>query len=308
MLYHSLLLLLSCMIPAICLYTCPVITREILKDLRLIRILHYIALALLGYSLYFSASVTRSYFITPGLLLTFTLFSAALAYAAVFAIISNNIADLETDRISNIHRPLVTASVKQTPYLRAGLLCLLYALLLSLLVHPTMFYGILLISSGYYIYSCKPFRLKRIPLLAKLLIGINSLVVTVCGFMLAGGTLLSFPLVWAVFIILPLSLAANFVDLKDTKGDGETGVKTLPVILGQQKAIHIIAFFTTSTYVMAALIIGLVWVYPLCMLMAAAHIMLLYRKPYKEMPVFLVYISALFGLNIILLLQKYLAW
>jgi len=304
MVFNSILLLVSFIIPVLCLFMWPVTTREILKDLRLLRILHYIALALLGSVLYFSGS--RNLFTGLQQVLVFILLIAALLYAAVFAIVSNNIADLEADKISNTNRPLVKGTVQQHTYLIAGIFCLVYSALLSLLVHAAMFYCIILISTGYYIYSCRPFRLKRIPFIAKLLIGLNSLVITICGFVLAGGQVADFPLVWVIFIMLPLSLAANFVDLKDTTGDGQTGVQTLPVILGQTRAIQLIAFFTACTYIMAAAIIHILWVYPLCGLMASIHIALLYRKPYNEKPVFFIYISALFGLNIILLLNKYL--
>jgi 4-hydroxybenzoate polyprenyltransferase len=307
MLTHSILLLISIGIPVLCLFILPVITREIFDDLRFMRILHYVALALLGFALYFSNNDVAAYFSLTDELLVFPLFIAALIYAAVFAIITNNIADIETDKISNTARPLIKGTVKQAPYFLAGFFCLSYSLVLSLLVNSTMFYSILIISAGYYIYSCKPFRLKRIPFVAKLLIGFNSLVVAVCGFVLAGGRLIDFPVIWALFIILPLSLAANFVDIKDIAGDGKTGIKTLPVVLGVRKAIHLIAFFTICTYLMAAVIINLLWVYPLCAIMAILHIVLLYRKPYKEKPIFLIYISALFGLNIILLFNKYIS-
>lgn len=307
MLLHSLLLLISIGIPVLCLFIWPVITREILRDLRFVRILHYVALALLGFALYFSNHDVIAYFSQTEDILVFPLFIIALICAAVFAIVTNNIADIETDKISNTNRPLVKKTVKKKTYLLAGVLCLGYSLLLSLFANQAMFYCIAIISAGYYIYSCKPFRLKRVPFIAKLLIGFNSLVVAVCGFMLAGGSLTDFPAIWAVFIALPLSLAANFIDLKDIAGDSKTGIRTLPVIFGERRAMHIIAFFTVCTYVMATVIIDLLWVYPLCGIMAILHIVLLYRKPYNEKPIFLIYISALFGLNIILLFNKYLA-
>jgi 4-hydroxybenzoate polyprenyltransferase len=306
MLTHSILLLISIAIPVLFLFISPVITKEIFNDLRFMRILHYVALALFGFALYFSNHDVEKYFSETDELLVFPLFIIALVYAAIFAIVTNNIADIETDKISNITRPLVKGTVERSSYLMAGILCLAYALALSFLVHRMMFYSILTISAGYFIYSCKPFRLKRIPFLAKLLIGFNSLVVAVCGFVLAGGRLIDFPVEWGVFIVLPLSLAANFVDLKDTAGDSKTGIKTLPVIFGERRAIHLITFFTICTYLMAAGIINLLWVYPLCAVMAILHVALLYRKPYNEKPIFLIYISALFGLNIILLFNKYL--
>jgi len=305
MLTHIVLLVISIGFPALSLLLFPKITKEIFRDLRLIRILHYVALAALGFVLYFKDRDV-SVVLSPGKILVFPLFIIALIYAAVFAIVTNNIADIETDKISNRTRPLVLGTVQLRPYRLAGICSLIFSLLLSLMVQPAMFYGIFIISAGYYFYSCRPFRLKRMPVIAKLIIGFNSLVVAVCGFVLAGGQLNDFPLVWAVFIILPLSLAANFVDLKDTAGDGFTGVRTLPVILGQKRAIDLICFFTICTYAMAAVIVNVLWVYPLCGVMAILHIVLLYRKPYNEKPIFLIYISALFGLNIILLFSKYL--
>ena len=299
-------MLISIGLPALCLCIYPVVSREILRDLRLMRILHYVALALFGFALYFSNHNFEIYFSSPDELLVLPLFIVALVYAAVFAIVTNNIADVEIDKISNTSRPLVKGTVERSPYLRAGIFCLAYALVLSLLANITIFYSILTISAGYYVYSCKPFRLKRIPFIAKLLIGFNSLVVAVGGFLLAGGRLIDFPIVWAVFIVLPLSLAANFVDLKDTAGDSKTGIKTLPVIFGERRAVHLITFFTVCTYLMAAVIINLLWVYPLCAIMTVLHIALLYRKPYNEKPIFIIYISALFGLNLILLFNKYL--
>jgi len=303
---HCILLVIGIGLPALCFCYFPVITREILYDLRVMRILHYVALAFLGFALHFSTNDIALYFTDADELLVFPLFIMALSYSAVFAIVTNNIADIETDKISNRTRPLVTGKVHQAPYLVAGVFCLLFALVQSMLVNSMMFYCILIITAVYYIYSCKPFRLKRIPVFAKLLIGFNSMVVAVCGFVLAGGRLIDFPVIWAVFIILPLSLAANFTDLKDTVGDGKTGVKTLPVILGDRNATHLIVLFTLCTYLMAALIINLWWVFLLCGITTWLHIALLYRKPYNEKPVFLIYISALFGLNLILLFNKYL--
>ena len=302
---HIILLFISIGLPFLFFLLFPVLTKALLRDLRPIRILHYVALALLGFALFFHEKDITAYFLVAENYFVFPLFILQLTYAAVFAIVTNNIADIETDRISNTQRPLVSGTVALQPYVVAGALCLFISLLLSILVSLTMFCGILIISAGYFIYSCKPFRLKRFPFLAKLIIGFNSLSVSVCGFVLAGGRLQDFPLLWALFILLPLSLAANFIDLKDTAGDKYGGVRTLPVILGEKKATHLIAFFTFCTYAMAVLIINIGWVYLLCAFMAVMHIYFLYRKPYNEKLIFLVYISALFGLNIILLYGKY---
>ena len=276
----------------------PLQTKIIVADFRFARLLHYVALSGLGIAL---ASRATSVWMEPLRVLNYALFVMALGYAAVFAVVTNDLEDIEADRISNRKRPLVSGAINRHQYLSAGVLCQIAALLIAGLSGPVMFWGIAGISLGYWVYSCKPLRLKRIPLIAKLLIGLNSLFTAFAGFALAGGNIAHFPWIWIFYIVVPLSLAANFVDLKDTEGDGITGVKTLPVMFGLQKARWIIVFFTLLTYIMGGLLLGIVWVYPLMFLLSGLHIWLLFRQPYDERWVFLVYLTALFGLDIFLI-------
>lgn len=280
----------------------PRLTRELLGDLRFARILHYVALAVLGGALLLRQTGSSGRIAEPALQLQFALFAVALAYAAIFAIVTNNLEDLSADRISNPDRPLVRKAVTPTAYLGAGIACLLVSLILAWLADRQMFVGIVAVTAGYYVYSCRPFRWKRVPIFAKLLIGANGLAVAVCGFALAGGDWRAFPPVWALYLLVPMSLAANFVDLKDTDGDRHAGVATLPVLLGERSARHVIAVATVAAYGMAGWLLAIPWVYPLNALTAATHLYFLYRKPYEERWVFMIYVTALFSLDALLLL------
>ncbi len=277
----------------------PVLVKEILRDLRFIRIFHFIVMTVLGSILYLRSSPQDFNIHT---VLLFIIFCIALIYAAVFAIVTNNIEDIEADKITNPGRPLIKGSVNQKSYLIAGLVCLIYALVISLVMKMEMFFGILAISVGYYIYSCKPFRLKRIPFVSKFIIGVNTFSVTLCGFVIAGGVMTEFPIIWAIFILVPLSLAANFIDLKDTEGDRFAGIKTWPVIFGERKAKIFIAVCTIATYLMAGWLLDKNWALPLNAVALAFHLWFLFRKPYNEKAVFLIYISSLMALNVLLLL------
>jgi 4-hydroxybenzoate polyprenyltransferase len=282
------------------------LTKALLSDLRVLRILHYVALTGLGWVLYQRAGVAATQALPwPSLatILTFALLALCLTYAAIAAIITNNLADLAADKISNPTRPLVRGSVAPRPYLMAAIWCQAVALVLSAAVDMRMFGGILGVSLGYYVYSCRPLRLKRVPLISKALIGLNSWIVAVCGFALAGGDWLQFPVWWSVWILGPMSLAANFVDLKDIQGDGATGVWTLPVLLGEVRSRMVIALATLLGYGMAAYLlwgISSPWSLPLNIGAALCHTLLLFRKPYDERWVFLLYVGALFGLNFLL--------
>ncbi len=280
----------------------PSLVGELARDLRLARILHYVALSGLGAALFLSRPGNRGRLLDSGLQMRFVLFAIALGLAAVFAIVTNNREDLEADRISNPDRPLVRGSVDPGAYSLAGWLSLFCSLSLSLIVDVRMFLGVLAISLGYFVYSCRPFRWKRVPLVAKLLIGANSLAAAVCGFSLAGGEWRTFPSAWAAYLLVPMALSANFVDLKDTEGDGRTGVATLPVLLGPRRARHVIAAATLVSYAMAGVLLAKPWAWPLNAAAAGLHVHFLYREPYDESRIFLVYLSSLFALDLFLLL------
>ncbi len=294
--------------PLLGLWLRPTLTRAILADLRFPRILYFLTMSGLGMAIRIHETGQASAVDWAESGLEFLALLITLSYAAIFAIVTNNLEDLEADRISNPDRPLVRGSVDKRSYLLAGVLsqalALGFALAFPLLwqsgLEINLFWGILGISVGYYVYSCRPLRLKRVPVIAKLIIGLNGWMVTVCGFALAGGAWSAFPWIWSVFILVPLSLAANFIDLKDIAGDKSTGVATLPVLLGEQNARLLIALATLGTYVMGGILLDVAWAYPLNFGAAALHLYLLYRKPYGEKLIFPLLLASLSGLVIFL--------
>ncbi len=302
--HHILAAIISLIIvPTIAFFVSPITFKAILKDLRILRVLYYIILTILGITLYIR-QFSFWYALNQNTIAIFLIFVITLFYSAIFAIISNNIEDVEIDEISNKNRPLVLKIVNPKTYYIFGVICQVISLLIAYIIKIEIFVGILTLSIGYYLYSCKPFRLKKFPFIAKLIIGLNSLTVAICGFVLAGGKMYHFPIIWIVFILIPLSLSANFVDLKDIEGDKATGIKTLPVIFGETKAQLFISLCVLCSYIMAGALLNIYWVWPLNIMLAILHIYFIYKKPYNERPVFLVFLSGLIGLNILLFLSN----
>lgn len=282
----------------------PAFMRELVLDIRLGRILHYFVLFLVGIVLK-NNTISLIYKTEPVVWMEAGLYFIVLVYAAVFAIASNNIEDIEIDQLTNTNRPLVKNAVDPKLYDRISKISLLFSLVFSVLIGIEFFLAILGISLIYYIYSCKPFKLKRFVFLAKFLIGINSLISAVCGFYVAGGDLKQFPVFWLLFILIPVSLMANFVDLKDTVGDKAAGIKTLPVLLGETNAKRLIALFTISAYVWVFFYFNTVWIALLLIVTCSVHVFLLFRKPYQEKPLFLLHNSLFIGLIVLVLTNAY---
>jgi len=265
-----------------------------LKDIRPFRVIHYILLVALGIALYnrqVEVEIINSHNIFK-----FYLIPVSIVLVAVFAIVTNNIEDIEIDKISNKDRPLVKDEINKKNYLKAANLSLALALITSLMAGVNCFYFISLIMLGYYLYSMPPFKLKRIPVLSKAIIGLNSGFMALLGYTAFGGNVIDFPMKYMFFILIPLSLSANFIDIKDYEGDKYVGIKTMPVLFGNKVAKILISIFTLFAYLTAFLILKLDWlIYPisiLCML----HIYFLNRKNYNEKPVFVAYLTGILGM------------
>jgi 4-hydroxybenzoate polyprenyltransferase len=265
----------------------PGTLRILAGDLRPERLLHYDIMVLLGATLHWRAALAP-----PNLaeVLDITALFVALLYAAMFAIVSNNIEDLAIDRISNRARPLPQELIAPAPYRRIGWAALIIALLLAALIGMTALLAVAAISLMYHLYSCRPLRLKRIPILAKLIIGANSLLLALAGFVLAGGAWQAFPLAWGAYLFIAVGLAANFIDLKDTEGDRAEGIQTLPVLLGQGNARRLIVAFTVCAYASAAWLLDSWLLLPLNVALLVWHLRELLRTPFVEARVFRVYL------------------
>lgn len=300
------LLLAASLLPALVLAVRqPEFFMELWLDLRLGRIFHYFVLYLFGCVLYAKTPELLLH-LPPVFLLKSALYFVILAYAAVFAIATNNQEDLEIDRITNTNRPLVRNAVDPELYRRIAIRSLVISCILAALAGLVFLLAIGAISLVYYLYSCKPFKLKRFVLLAKFLIGVNSLISAVCGFYVAGGYLSDFPVFWLIFLLIPVALMANFVDLKDTEGDKVAGIKTLPVLLGEKDARYLIVLFTIVAYGFVYVYFDTLWISILLAIICSAHVFLLFRKPYSEKPLFLLHNSLFIGLIVLVLTSQYL--
>ncbi len=300
----NILLFVCSVIPVVfCLAIRFKLSIELLKDIRIERILHYFILFLFGFVLFFKETAIPLE-ISWELIFKILAFFFCLSYAAVFAIASNNEADLEIDKISNSNRPLVRESIPIKQYRVISYTSLLLALVLSAVLGLPYFMCVIGLSAIYFIYSCKPFRFKRFVIFAKFLIGINTFVCALAGFSSAGGNILDFPLFWTIFILVPIALLANFIDLKDVEGDGKAGIRTIPVIFGEKKAFQFISLCILSCYISVYFYFNYYWFLGLLIPSSIFHLFLLLRKPYNEKPLFYLHNFLFLGLIALLLISK----
>jgi 4-hydroxybenzoate polyprenyltransferase len=275
----------------------PKYFKELLKDLRYLRIGHYLMMMACGFALGLYEEGNAILKWDQRIFFDTIITSLALVFACLFSIITNNLADLEIDKVTNRERPLIKKSIPLNYYKKIGILSLAFSFIYAANVNFQTFYCIMLFIGNYYLYSMPPMRLKRVPVLSKLFISINSLLMLILGkFTLTGNFSITPNL--AIYFLVCITLVINFIDLKDVEGDRKAGINTIPTLLGLKVGKKIIGLFFIMSYGLAYPILKTrldltSWdILPLliCGLIAFG---LINRNEYSEKPVFLFYLSSI---------------
>lgn len=196
-------------------------------NLRWERLLHYLAMLSLGV-----------YVSSPSVLRLLPLLFAGLAVTCAWAaaIVNNDLADDDIDRISNPSRPLITGAWSRNAYWKLGWALTLLAVASAICVNAQ--FAICLTASLVvaFVYSTPPWRLRRFLGVSSALIGLASLCVALAGFVALGErSAAQFPADTGWFLFLALCCGANFKDVKDFAGDRHAGIATLVTLLGPRR-------------------------------------------------------------------------
>ncbi len=213
----------------------PAKARALLRNTRPLRSVHYVGMAAFGIACGWAlASPVGVGFSGGGDVLGVLGICLATFLAFQGSVALNDLFDEEGDRLVGAPRPLVTGSLDRGDVAGFAAAASLAALLFALNVKYSTFLLIVLALAVSFIYSAPPLRLKRVPLLATLLLGCVSLLACLGGFTSFAEERATavFPLRLGWTLVLAFGLGFSAKDLKDVEGDRATGVLTMPVLLG----------------------------------------------------------------------------
>ena len=264
------------------------------RDLRVPSIVYYVAAFGLGFALSLRSGIAVR--MVDHRIYGFLLVPLSLAAAALFSIVTNNIADRSIDSVAHPSRPTVTGAVERGSYARIGWWALAFSLVAAALVSPLALLFMGLIVALYCLYSLEPFRLKRIPILSKLVVGASTLAAAMIGFTLYGGNPLHFPLPFALLFLVAVSLVANFLDLDDRDADKAAGIRTLPVMVGDRVSRILIAVACVASFGWVYAILGRsTLLAPMVVLAALSAGLILWRRIRRSILIW----SAVAGLTLL---------
>ncbi len=269
---------------------------ELIKDIRPIRIFHYITMLIFGIIVaYVAGNKTSLIQLDSAYGYKFFFLFVSIVAAAIFSIIINNLEDIEIDKVSNPDRPTITGKIPLVVYRNIGIWSFVVSIIYAWAVGFFYLFFMTLVISNYYIYSASPLRFKRIPFFSKLAISLNSLIMVYMGFYLSSDTLnLPSSVVW--YVILSITAVANFIDIKDFEGDKLAGVHTLPTLLGLDRSKILIGIFFVISYLSMHFIIDDRALIPIFLIGGVIQFLQINWKNYHEKYVFLVYLFNLYFL------------
>lgn len=260
----------------------------VVKDIRLTRILHYEMMVIFGFALGYPDS--GRFFASLSNIMEFYFVMLSVVFAFIFSAITNNIADINIDKISNPDRPSVTGIIPWKTYNIIGFTALFLSMVYSLAAGHMILFLIICFIGVYFLYSMPPLRLKRIPFFSKGLIALNSLIMLIAGYSFSGKEIASFPSPIAVFVLICFTACANLIDIKDYEGDKAEGIKTLPVILGLKQSKMIIGIFFAVGYALFPYILKMPDLYAPSIIFGVVLFLAINIKPYKDKIVFSLYL------------------
>lgn len=210
--------------------------------------------------------------------------------AWMFAVHTNDIADIRIDSISNPTRPIINKELSVTEMQEVSYIWLVVSLLGAFSVSYYSFFLILIFTAAYYIYSAEPLRLKRFPIVSSFLISLACLSTILAGFFFISVSKVAttFPTLMALGIIIIFTLAVNIRDLKDVAGDKSDGIYTLPVIFGKYGQ-QIVAVMFACSFLLVPLLLSFYSLYVLALPASLLGYYLVNRKPFEEKYIFDLY-------------------
>jgi len=245
----------------------------LLKGFRPIRFIHYGGMIIAGVWIGIGGSIQKLYVINY-----IDLLSMIIGYVAlwIFAVFINYYYDYDGDSISQNRTPIVQNIIEKNESSSIAWVGLIIGLIFLGSQKSAVFKVATMFAALAYIYSATPARLKRIPIIATLTLGLTTLSGILMGYSFIRGNIDKFPagIAWAAVICVMLGFCTK--DLKDIDGDRQSNTFTIPTIFGYNNGKIICSIFSAIAIILIPIIAGHISSIPIFAAIGFAIVMFFY--------------------------------
>lgn len=243
------------------------------KNIRMDRAMHYTGLVFIGgiFALFAQQIELNSVNLIALMFSAFFGFEAGLVY--------NNVYDKE-----------IPGKIQKRQYLSIGNAMIVFSLLFAGIAGwPTALIAFASIIIGV-AYSVPPTRLKKMGFLNNVVIGIISMLAFTAGIASQCNEFTQMHLTAMLAVAITFSLAGNLKDLKDFEKDKKMKIKTLPVLLGFEKSVKVIALLSSTAFLIPVLMLGFYFIIPIAVFFVIANYFVLNQTKNEKHTFFLYYL------------------
>jgi 4-hydroxybenzoate polyprenyltransferase len=160
------------------------------------------------------------------------------------------------------------------------------------------------------IYSLPPFRLKQYLGVATFVAALAGTSILSLGYVTLAPdhSLRGIPLSLLWYLIIAYSLSLPLKDFKDTAGDKKDSVYTLPVLLGEKRALSVMSIISFLVFMASVLVLRAPQIFLWAFLFASASFWLLHhtssagRLSFRRLPAYFLGLVFLYGLGLVVFL------
>ena len=159
----------------------------------------------------------------------------------------NDIRDISTDTINKPYRPIVCGDISMRAAKNYFIILILTGVVFCLFLPvQAILIALFIAVPAIILYSMK---FKSKPLLGNLLISfLLGLIFLFCGFAFGNVSPMIIPATLAFFLTFVRELTK---DIEDYVGDNKSGLRTMPIVFGLEKSIHLVIFLALVTGVLS---------------------------------------------------------
>lgn len=266
------------------------ISKAILGNLRMVRILYYMGLTFVGalFAVKFGTAVIP---ITIPDVLAYIITLLSISFAWLSAVWINDATDTELDKISNPKRPVAKGIITESEAKEISLIFGFIALAGGFTVSYHVAILVACFLAAFWAHSAPPLRLKRFFLLGNIAIVGAGVFAMQAGYFLLEPTekFADISGVLGLLTALVLVIFVNVKDFKDIAGDKAEGITTLPILIGPKAAAILIGISALIMFPVITILLAMPQVVTIigALLGAAFALYATFAKPVmKEWPAF----------------------
>jgi chlorophyll synthase len=208
------------------------IESQMLRNLRALRLLHYLLMFAIGLALSLASPQAVSLVLGATTnMLGIALAAAMIVSLFIAAVWLNDLCDRDIDQTSNPDRPFASGRISTTHLVILIALTGIYAIAAAATLGGPSMAILMVLAMLSFAYSVPPIRLRTHLGIAHAVIGVISATVMLYPYILLGTQEKFRPdAAWFVTIAMAIALLSTAKDLKDALGDARNGVRTLVTV------------------------------------------------------------------------------